>query len=50
MVTALKLQTLSSILFWLNFAFYVVFPKIHSGKANSVDPDQTAAPAPAGAV
>ena len=38
MVNVLKFQTLISIFSGLNFAFYAVVFKIHSGMANNVDP------------
>ena len=47
-VNVVKFRTLYSIPFFgLYFAFYAVFLKILCGKANNVDPDQTA---PEGAV
>ena len=48
MVNVQKLLKLYSILFWLNFFFFMqLFLKVLSVMANSVDPDQTA---PLGAV
>ena len=42
MVNVLKIQTLYSLLFWPKSCFLCTcFLKILSGKANSVDPDQT---------
>ena len=41
-VNILKFQTLYSILVWPKFRFFILlFLKIHSGMANTIDPDQT---------